>query len=163
MRDARIAPIYEGTNGIQAMDLVGRKLAMDGGEHWKALLGEVRATLADLNEDSELKLITPWLTDALDSAHTTSLWLAGANNPDDVAAGATPYLRLMGLTLGGWLLARQALASRNHPDATFAAAKRTTARFYAEQLLPQVQALAASAMRGAGLFYAIPEEVLAVG
>ena len=161
-RDARIAPIYEGTNGIQAMDLVGRKLGLDGGQHWKDLLGEVRATLHDLDEDDELKLIVPWLQDALDSAQTVSLWLAGHNNPDDIAAGATPYLRLMGLTLGGWLLAKQALASRTHPDANFAAAKRTTARFFAEQLLPQVQALAASAMRGASLFYAIPEDGLAV-
>jgi 3-(methylthio)propanoyl-CoA dehydrogenase len=161
LRDARIAPIYEGTNGIQAMDLVGRKLLADGGRHWKDLLGEVRATLHDLDEDAELKLITPWLQDALDAAQTTSIWLAGANNPDDVAAGATPYLRLMGLTLGGWLLAKQALASRNHPDAQFAVAKRATARFFAEQLLPQVQALSASAMRGAALLYAIPEDGLA--
>ena len=161
LRDARIAPIYEGTNGIQAMDLVGRKLHQDGGQHWKDLLGDVRATLSDLDEDAELKLITPWLQDALDAAQTTSIWLAGANNPDDVAAGAAPYLRLMGLTLGGWLLARQALASRRHPDPQFAAAKRTTARFFAEQLLPQVQALSASAMRGAALLYAIPEDGLA--
>jgi alkylation response protein AidB-like acyl-CoA dehydrogenase len=161
LRDARIAPIYEGTNGIQAMDLVGRKLGMDGGQHWKDLLGEVRVTLSDLDEDEELKLITPWLQDALDSAQTSSIWLAGANNPDDVAAGATPYLRLMGLTLGGWLLAKQALASRHHPDPQFAAAKRATARFFAEQLLPQVQALSASAMRGAALLYAIPEDGLA--
>ena len=161
LRDARIAPIYEGTNGIQALDLVGRKLQQDGGTHWKALLGEVRATLQDLSEDDELRLITPWLEDALDAAQTASLWLAGANNPDDVAAGATPYLRLMGLTLGGWLLAKQALASHLHPDPAFAAAKRTTARFFAEQLLPQVQALAASTMRGAALLYAIPEDGLA--
>jgi alkylation response protein AidB-like acyl-CoA dehydrogenase len=161
LRDARIAPIYEGTNGIQAMDLVGRKLHQDGGQHWKDVLGDVRATLSDLDEDAELKLITPWLQDALDAAQTTSIWLAGANNPDDVAAGAAPYLRLMGLTLGGWLLARQALASRAHPDSQFAAAKRTTARFFAEQLLPQVQALSASAMRGAALLYAIPEDGLA--
>ena len=161
LRDARIAPIYEGTNGIQAMDLVSRKLHQDGGQHWKNLLGEIRATLSDLDEDAELKLITPWLHDAVDAAQTTSIWLAGTNNPDDVAAGAAPYLRLMGLTLGGWLLARQALASRRHPDPQFAAAKRTTARFFAEQLLPQVQALSASAMRGAALLYAIPEDGLA--
>ncbi len=160
LRDARIAPIYEGTNGIQALDLVGRKLHMDGGAHWKALLGDVRAALQDLGEDDELAAIVPWLEDALDAAQTCSLWLAGANNPDDVAAGATPYLRLMGLTLGGWLLARQALASRQHPDPQFAAAKRSTARFFAEQLLPQVQALSASAMRGAALLYAIPEDAL---
>jgi alkylation response protein AidB-like acyl-CoA dehydrogenase len=161
LRDARIAPIYEGTNGIQALDLVGRKLGMDGGRHWRDLFGEVRACLADLAEDAELAAIVPWLTDALDAAHTATLWLAGANDPDDVAAGATPYLKAMGLTLGGWLLARQALAARQHPDAAFAAAKRATARFFAEQLLPQVQALTAGATRGAALLYAIPEDGLA--
>lgn len=161
LRDARIAPIYEGTNGIQALDLVGRKLGMDGGRYWRSLLGEVRACLADLGEDAELAAIVPWLTDALDAVHTATLWLASANDPDDVAAGATPYLRAMGLTLGGWLLARQALAARRHPDAAFAAAKRATARFFAEQLLPQVQALTASATRGAALLYAIPENGLA--
>jgi alkylation response protein AidB-like acyl-CoA dehydrogenase len=161
LRDARIAPIYEGTNGIQAMDLVGRKLGMDGGRHWRDLLGEVQATIADLGEDADCSAIVPWLDDALAATRTASLWLAGNNNPDDVAAGATPYLKMMGLTLGGWLLARQALASRQHPDPAFAAAKRATARFFAEQLLPQVQGLGAAAMRGAELLYAIPEDGLA--
>jgi len=161
LRDARIAPIYEGTNGIQAMDLVGRKLGMDGGRHWRDLLGEVQATIADLGEDADCSAIAPWLDDALAATRTASLWLAGNNNPDDVAAGATPYLKMMGLTLGGWLLARQALASRQHPDPAFAAAKRATARFFAEQLLPQVQGLGAAAMRGAELLYAIPEDGLA--
>ena len=161
LRDARIAPIYEGTNGIQAMDLVGRKLGMDGGRHWRDLLGEVQATIADLGEDEECSAIVPWLDDALSATRTASLWLAGNNNPDDVAAGATPYLKMMGLTLGGWLLARQALASRQHPDPAFAAAKRATARFFAEHLLPQVQGLGAAAMRGAELLYAIPEDGLA--
>jgi hypothetical protein len=161
LRDARIAPIYEGTNGIQAMDLVGRKLGMDGGRHWRDLLGEVQATIADLGEDADCSAIAPWLDDALAATRTASLWLAGNNNPDDVAAGATPYLKMMGLTLGGWLLARQALASRQHPDPAFAAAKRATARFFAEHLLPQVQGLGAAAMRGAELLYAIPEDGLA--
>jgi alkylation response protein AidB-like acyl-CoA dehydrogenase len=161
LRDARIAPIYEGTNGIQAMDLVGRKLGMDGGRHWRDLLGEVQATIADLGEDADCSAIAPWLDDALAATRTASLWLAGNNNPDDVAAGATPYLKMMGLTLGGWLLARQALASRQHPDPAFAAAKRATARFFAEHLLPQVQGLGAATMRGAELLYAIPEDGLA--
>jgi hypothetical protein len=76
---------------------------------------------------------------------------------DDVAAGATPYLRMMGLTLGGWLLARQAIAAGSHPDRGFADAKVATARFYAEQILPQATALAGPVMRGAALLYAIPE------
>jgi 3-(methylthio)propanoyl-CoA dehydrogenase len=166
LRDARIAPIYEGTNGIQALDLVGRKLGMDGGAHWKALLRDVRTTVKTLAAHAELKTLAPWLDDALSAAETTSVWLAGANDADDIAAGATPYLRLMGLTLGGWLLARQALVAADRlaagtGDPRFLAAKIATARFFAEQLLPQATALAGPVMRGAGLFYAIAEDDLA--
>jgi alkylation response protein AidB-like acyl-CoA dehydrogenase len=165
-RDARIAPIYEGTNGIQALDLVGRKLGMDGGSHWQTLLADIRLTVRELASDAELAGLAPWLEDALAAAETSSHWLHGANNPDDKAAGATPYLRLMGVTLGGWLLARQAQAARRHlaagtGDPAFLKAKITTARFYAEQILPQAAALAAGVTRGADLLYAIPEEVLA--
>ncbi len=165
LRDARIAPIYEGTNGIQAMDLVGRKLAQDGGMHWRALFADIRATVRELEAHAELKTLAPWLDDALAATSTATVWLSGANDPDDIAAGATPYLRMMGLTLGGWLLARQALAVSGpvsgHADPAFAAAKVTTARFFAEQLLPQVTALGAGVMRGAALLYAIPEDVMA--
>jgi alkylation response protein AidB-like acyl-CoA dehydrogenase len=165
LRDARIAPIYEGTNGIQALDLVGRKLGMDGGQHWKTLLVDIRTSVAELNA-SPLASLAPWLEDALAAAETTSHWLASANNPDDKAAGATPYLRLMGLTIGGWLLAKQALAAQQmlgngEGDPAFLKAKITTARFFAEQLLPQATALAASIMRGAELFYALDEDGLA--
>ncbi len=165
LRDARIAPIYEGTNGIQALDLVGRKLGMDGGRHWKALFAQMRGTMKALAA-TELKTLVPWLDDALAAAETSSHWLAGANNADDKAAGATPYLRLMGLTIGGWLLAKQALAARQKLDAgegdpAFLEAKIVTARFYAEQLLPQAIALSAAAMRGAELLYALTEDDLA--
>jgi hypothetical protein len=166
LRDARIAPIYEGTNGIQALDLVGRKLGMDGGAHWKTLLADVRTTVAELHGHAELSTMAPWLEDALAAAETTTHWLATTNDPDDKAAGATPYLRLMGLMLGGWLLARQAQAAaamlaRGEGDPKFLNAKISTARFYAEQLLPQGTALAGPVMRGASLLYAIPEDVLA--
>ncbi len=161
LRDARIAPIYEGTNGIQAMDLVGRKLTQDGGAHWREVFAQVRDTVRELEAHPELKTLAPWLDDALAATNTATVWLTGANHPDDIAAGATPYLRMMGLTLGGWLLARQALAAGGHADPAFAAAKVTTARFFAEQLLPQVTALGAGVMRGAALLYAIPEDGLA--
>ncbi len=166
LRDARIAPIYEGTNGIQALDLVGRKLAMDGGKHWRGLLAQVRATVARLEAISALKDIAPYLDDAATAAQTASVWLAGGNDPDDIAAGATPYLRLMGLTLGGWLLADQALVAADRRvagegDAAFLNAKIATARFYAEQLLPQAAALLGPVTRGAAGLYAVPEEGLA--
>ena len=166
LRDARIAPIYEGTNGIQALDLVGRKLGMDGGAHWKAVFKDIRATIKSLNASENLRTIAPYLDDALAAAETATVWMIGSNDPDDIAAGATPYLRMMGVTLGGWLMARQALAAADQRaagsgDAAFLDAKITTARFYAEQILPQVAAMVGPVTRGAGLFYAIPESDLA--
>jgi len=166
LRDARIAPIYEGTNGIQALDLVGRKLGADGGAHWQEVFAEIGDTLHDLAASPELRGLAPWLEDALAATKAATLWLAGANNPDDVAAGATPYLRMMGLTLGGWLLAKQAVTaqqtlSAGQGDPAFLNAKIATARFYAEQLLPQVGALSGPVTRGAATLYAISEEGLA--
>ncbi len=166
LRDARIAPIYEGTNGIQALDLVGRKLGMNGGAHWQELFAQVRDTVLELTASPQLATLAPWLDDAIDAAQATTVWLAGANNPDDVAAGATPYLRMIGLTLGGWLLARQALAAQaalaaGTGDAGFLNAKIATARFFAEQLLPQATALAGPVTRGAASLYAIDEAELA--
>ena len=166
LRDARIAPIYEGTNGIQALDLVGRKLAMDGGRHWRAVLADVRGTVAALQSTAGLAGLAPYLDDAVAAAQTASVWLSGTENPADAAAGATPYLRLMGLTLGGWLLARQALAAversaAGEGDAGFLSAKIATARFYMEQLLPQAAALLGPVTRGAASLYAADEDALA--
>ena len=166
LRDARIAPIYEGTNGIQALDLVGRKLAQDGGAHWQEVFAQIGDTIADLGVDADLAGLAPWLDDALAATRSATLWLTGNNNPDDVAAGATPYLRMMGVTLGGWLLARQALVAAAQlkagtGDPAFLKAKINTARFYAEQILPQVGALSGPVMRGAAMLYALSEDDLA--
>ncbi|MBC7506107.1 MAG: acyl-CoA dehydrogenase [Sandarakinorhabdus sp.] len=166
LRDARIAPIYEGTNGIQALDLVGRKLGQDGGAHWQEVFAQIGDTIHDLTASAELRGLAPWLEDALAATKAATLWLAGANNPDDVAAGATPYLRMMGLTLGGWLLAKQAVTAQQMlgaaiGDRGFLAAKIATAHFFAEQLLPQVGALSGPVTRGAATLYAISEEGLA--
>jgi len=170
LRDARIAPIYEGTNGIQALDLVGRKLGMDGGRHWREVFAQVRDTIRDLEAHPTLKTLAPWLDDALAATSSATVWLTGANDPpgnaDDIAAGATPYLRMMGLTLGGWLLAKQALAAQHRLDTGtgdpgFLTSKIATTRFFAEQLLPQVAALTGPVTRGAATLYAISEAGLA--
>ena len=166
VRDARIAPIYEGTNGIQALDLVGRKLAQDGGAHWQEIFAQIGDTVAELGADAELAGLAPWLDDALAATRSATLWLTGNNNPDDVAAGATPYLRMIGVTLGGWLLARQALVAAaalkaGSGDPAFLKAKIATARFYAEQILPQVAALSGPVTRGAATLYALSEDDLA--
>jgi len=165
LRDARIAPIYEGTNGIQALDLVGRKLGLNGGDAWKTLFADIRTTCLELTA-TPLAQIAPWLEDALAAAETTTHWLTTANNPDDKASGATPYLRLMGLTISGWLLIKQALTAqqmlnRTEGDPKFLSAKITTARFFAEQLLPQTTALAAAATHSADLLAALTEDDLA--
>ena len=166
LRDARIAPIYEGTNGIQALDLVGRKLAQDGGAHWQEVFAQIGDTVHDLTNNADLAGLAPWLDDALAATKVATLWSAAANNSDDIAAGATPYLRMMGLTFGGWLLAKQAVTAQHflndgQGDVAFLSAKIATARFYAEQLLPQVGALSGPVTRGAATLYAISDEGLA--
>ena len=166
LRDARIAPIYEGTNGIQALDLVGRKLGLDGGAHWQEVFAQVGDTVNDLSASADLKVIAPYLGDALAATQAATIWLTGVNDADDIAAGATPYLRMMGVTLGGWLLAKQALVAARQlaageGDPAFLKAKIATARFFAEQILPQVGALSGPVTRGAALLYAIGEDNLA--
>jgi alkylation response protein AidB-like acyl-CoA dehydrogenase len=167
LRDARIAPIYEGTNGIQALDLVGRKLVMDGGTHWRQLFQRERSFLKSLPEAGDLGAIRPYAEDALEALQTASVWLTGNEGEKlaDTAAGATPYLRMFGLTLGGTLLARQTAEAarrleRGEGDPAFLRAKIATARFYAEQLLPAAPALLGPITRGAASLYAIPEEAL---
>ncbi len=168
LRDARIAPIYEGTNGIQALDLVGRKLPAEGGRAWRQLLQRERQFVAELPATGELAQLRPWLEDALEALQTASVWISG-NEGDklaDTAAAATPYLRMFGLTLGGSLLARQAAEAARRlesggGDPAFLRARIATARFYAEQLLPAAPALLGPVTRGADLLYAIPEAMLA--
>jgi len=166
-RDARIAPIYEGTNGIQALDLVGRKLGMDGGRHWRSLLQRERQFIAALPRSGELAQLLPWLEDALEALQTASVWITGNEGEKlgDTAAAATPYLRMFGLTLGGTLLARQALEAMKRleqggGDALFLKAKIATARFYAEQILPAAPALLGPITRGADLLFAISADGL---
>jgi alkylation response protein AidB-like acyl-CoA dehydrogenase len=113
-RDARIAPIYEGTNGIQAIDLVGRKLGQDGGEAAKALIAEMRETLPALGRLFTGKPVER-LSAAIGALEDATLWLldrkADPAAADDVLAGADAYLRLMGDVVGGWLMARGAIAA----------------------------------------------------
>ncbi|MFD0848284.1 acyl-CoA dehydrogenase [Sphingosinicella xenopeptidilytica] len=162
-RDARIAPIYEGTNGIQAMDLVGRKLPQG---RWKSLFADMRADFALLT--GETAGLAPYLEDALAALESATTWLAeggAAGGADDNAAGATPYLRMFGLTIGGWLLAKQAATAAQRlaageGDPAFLNAKIVTARFFAEQFLPQAAALLGPITRGAEALFAIPEEAL---
>ena len=148
-RDARIALIYEGTNGVQAQDLVGRKLARDQGAAARELIVEMRACDGELAASSgELaRLRAPFGAGiaALDAA-TALLLDRYAAAPASALAGSVPYLRLMGIVAGGWLMAKSALAAerrltRGDGDQRFAKAKIATARFYAEHILATAPAL----------------------
>ncbi|WP_343657583.1 acyl-CoA dehydrogenase, partial [Paraburkholderia caribensis] len=149
-RDARILPIYEGTTAIQANDLVGRKTVRDGGAVAKALLAQVAQTVEALKQhkgaafDSMQRHLSLG-HDALQSA--VAYVVANAKrDPNAVFAGSVPYLKLAGIVLGGWQMARAMLAAhdKHAQDASFYSAKIATAQFFAEHVLPQAVALEAS-------------------
>ncbi|WP_426610602.1 acyl-CoA dehydrogenase [Bradyrhizobium sp. McL0616] len=143
-RDARITAIYEGTNGIQAIDLVTRKLAANGGAAVWALLDELSATVKQVETSNDPAFGTTGvkLREALDALARTSKWLLErvASAPNEALAGATPYLQQFGATLGGCMLASEALAAKAEG---FADASRfvSLARFFAENITVQAGAL----------------------
>src|SRR5579871_5125915 len=143
MRDARITAIYEGTNGIQSIDLVTRKLAAQGGASVFALMDEMKDIVSrvEASNDPAFGLTATRLREALAALDRASRWLLErmTTKPNDALAGATPYLRLFGSTLGGCLLAEQALAA-NKSDG---GGKRQAAltRFFSENVSVHAQAL----------------------
>ena len=165
-RDSRIAPIYEGTNGIQALDLAGRKLMMDGGAHWRAFIQEMKSGADSFNTLSaasigDLKAGIGALENAAEH-----LFDNGFEKIVDTAAAATPYLRLFGSVVGAYLLAEQAEEAAKRLEAgegnpAFLKAKRTTARFFIEQLLPSATALLAPIKSGASCLMEMEEESFA--
>jgi hypothetical protein len=156
-RDIRIAAIYEGTNGIQAMDLVGRKLAMRSGE----VVADFLRRMEEVSAPPEL--VAP-LREAIGALREATAWILarGAARPDDAYAAAGPYLRMFGITVGGWVMAHQAVAARAlGDDDPYAAAKVATARFYCTELLPQAAGLLPAVRAGADLVLALPATDLA--
>ncbi len=158
-RDSRIVPIYEGTNGIQAMDLAMRRLPMEGGAVLQRLLEKVASEAAELEGD--LKPIGERLTAAVEAtgqvAMTFGAWLMGGEY-NNVLAGATPFLKMMGDTLGGWMLARGAKAAVEGPEGyskEFLADRIATASFYAETILSTVPGLIGATTAGADDIYEI--------
>ncbi|MFZ5667440.1 MAG: acyl-CoA dehydrogenase [Pseudomonadota bacterium] len=154
-RDIRIAQIYEGTNGIQAADLVGRKLGMAGGDVVRGLIAEVQA---DAGNHPALASL------AGDVAEVTE-YMVGAN-VDDRLAGSYPYCTMMAVMTAGWLMLRQSHAAQAMLDAgegnaEFLKAKLVTTRFYLERMVPEASGLKAAAMAGADLLYALDAEALA--
>ncbi|MEM9791324.1 MAG: acyl-CoA dehydrogenase [Pseudomonadota bacterium] len=150
-RDVRVTTIYEGTNGIQAMDLVGRKMA-DGGAAIHGLLDEVLETVSAC--DAAYPDLGPGLRNAHDALSAATKTLLDAGEMNDRFAGSVPYLRAFGLTLGGHYLAKAALAG-DDPS------RLALARFALRQLLPEVPALCIVAQEGAADLYALDSEALA--
>ncbi len=164
-RDARIGPIYEGTNGIQAADLVGRKVLRDRGAAVRELIADMRVTVAALSGDATAD-ISGGLSAGIDALAATTDWLldARANDIRDALAGAVPYLRLFGTVAGGWMMARTALAAErglaaDAGERRFNAARLLTARFYAQHLAPRAAAHAAAVTAGAGTLMALDEDL----
>ncbi|HLW25069.1 MAG TPA: acyl-CoA dehydrogenase [Steroidobacteraceae bacterium] len=158
LRDARIGAIYEGTTGIQAGDLVGRKLARDGGQAFRALATDIHLELAGLRGAQPPVAQSARAADeALRTLEAVIEELLGPMGADAgvAAAVAVPLLKMAGLTLGAWLHARaahraQARLAEGAADAIFLKGKLETARFYVENLLPQALALNAIVRSGAG-------------
>ena len=145
LRDARIAMIYEGTNGIQAMDLVGRKLGMRGGavvmEHFERIAADVAAVT-----DPDLAASCDAITAAASAAREASAWLGRVETVEDALAGATPYLRLLAMLTAGHLMLRSATAAA---DTSRAGDQKRVTRFFCEQLLPTATALLPAITAGA--------------
>ncbi|OGA24628.1 MAG: acyl-CoA dehydrogenase [Betaproteobacteria bacterium RIFCSPLOWO2_02_FULL_67_26] len=164
LRDARITTIYEGTTGIQANDLVGRKVALEKGATANAMIGAMRALEPTLASAGETYL-RDGLKESVDGLEAATHWIVRthAGDPRAVAGVAVPYLKLFGTVAGGWMMARAALIAhekRKQPDADrdFLDAKLATARFFAEHELPKALPLAREVTRGADSVLALAPE-----
>jgi 3-(methylthio)propanoyl-CoA dehydrogenase len=162
-RDARIAAIYEGTNGIQAIDLVSRKLTMDGGAPVAALIADMRATAAacEASSNEQVTWIGKRLSESVKVFSDAADWLVRAqagNSKRDALAGATPFLKLAGDVTGGWTLAKGALAALAHlqtkkGDAGYMTSRISLAGFFAENVLAQVQGQMSAVTAGSDVLF----------
>jgi hypothetical protein len=165
LRDARITTIYEGTTGIQANDLVGRKIAREGGATAKAWLGHLKAFDAELAKsgNTDVKAIRAALAAGAAAVGDSVDYIVAEAGKDMVAtfAGAVPFLKLMGVVAGGWQMARAALAAEKNlgsGDKAFLEAKIATARFYSDHVLVQASGLRDTVVKGSAAVMAVPEE-----
>jgi len=156
VRDARVAMLYEGANGVQALDLVGRKLTRDGGvvaERFFAL-AEAECETAS----AELQFLSRPLSEAMREARRAARWLLAATDAQETAAGAYAFLQLVGLVAVGWMWLRLAEAALRDADDAFSAAKLATARHYALHALPLAAAYRCKVEAGAEAVMALPAE-----
>ncbi|WP_374578804.1 acyl-CoA dehydrogenase [Phenylobacterium sp.] len=157
-RDARIAPIYEGTNGIQAIDLIGRKVPMENGGVMDALCADMSASVEDLMATPGLDGVGSRLEAGIAALERATDWILRNKGPRALSA-ATPYLKLAGDVVGGWMLARQALAVAGADDA-WSLSKAALARVYASQVLALAPGLADGLTEGADDLEAVGADAL---
>jgi hypothetical protein len=148
-RDARIAAIYEGTNGIQALDLVTRKVPLNGGATVNGYIDELRGIVSKVKavNDPSLGATGARLGETVESLSRATQWLVAQKSSDGALAGATPYLRLFGTAAGGCMMAEDALASLR--DGSAGASRVALARFFAENLAVQAQGIEREVIDGA--------------
>ncbi|MEO6224792.1 MAG: acyl-CoA dehydrogenase C-terminal domain-containing protein [Sphingomicrobium sp.] len=165
VRDARIAQIYEGTNGIQAMDLVGRKLPKDGGRAIRLFLEILASDIAEAKGDGDPAGVAAALEPAVQDLQSATMWFVqnALANPDNAGAGAYAYMELMGLVSLGWMWLKMARASSaaisdGTDDKPFHEAKLTTASFYAQRELPASTSLRRKIEAGADALIKLPAE-----
>ncbi|QLP96533.1 MAG: acyl-CoA dehydrogenase C-terminal domain-containing protein [Rhodoblastus sp.] len=160
VRDARIAQIYEGANGIQALDLVGRKLPKDGGRAAMAFFAEVGEFLKDNKENAELAPFTKSLKGGLDQLQQATMWFMqnGMAKPDNAGAGATDYMHLFGLVAMSYMWARMAKVALEKKDAPGMAEKLAVGRFYVERIMPECATRLAGVVAGADALMALPAD-----
>jgi alkylation response protein AidB-like acyl-CoA dehydrogenase len=165
LRDARITTIYEGTTGIQASDLVGRKVGFEKGATAFAVIGEMRKLDGKLaaSKNADVSAARENLKLAIDGLASATQWVVDTfpSNPNAVAAVSVPFLKLWGTVAGGWMMARAALVAEaklaGGGDADFYGAKIITARFYAEHILPQAGGMVSVVTAGSGSVLALSE------
>ncbi len=165
LRDARIAPIYEGTNGIQALDLIFRKLPLDSGQAMQRLLGDVNGVIEEMSQAGDvLSSMSEKLKVEVDKLSEVTLWLGSKmleGELVDASAGASPYIKMFGQVLGGYYMGKAALLATKKYDETgdeYYAEKITLSKFYIEQLLPLASGYASAVTAGKEDLYNIKAE-----
>jgi acyl-CoA dehydrogenase len=163
VRDARIPMIYEGANGIQALDLVGRKLGKDGGRAVMALFGEMQGYIKEQTADAAMKPLVEPLGKALGHLQQATMWFMqnAMAKPDNAGAGATDYMHLFGLVVLGYMWCQiAAAANRKLADDGSGRmnAKLVTARFFMERMLPETAAHLARIQSGAASLMELPAD-----
>jgi len=163
LRDARIAPIYEGTNGIQAIDLVTRKLALQNGDCVAELIAELKQTAQEICTSNlpAYGKTGPYLLAAIEDLELATSWMqrAAGDQPDKALAGATHYLRLFGLTAGAGFLAQGTQAQSRKSDTSDINKHIELLRYLAEYHLPETHSLAATVMTSSDALLEITDEM----